>query len=91
MYIGGPDCPHIRQTKAKMAKSRNLVKLGWVYQLIGRIDHVKYFWPGTTLMAVAAHPNFQFTTKNYLQYVFSDFKIVHAILVWAHLKIFDKF
>ena len=37
------DCPHVRQTKAKMAKSRNLVKPGWVHQLIGRIDHAKYF------------------------------------------------
>ena len=54
------DRPHIRQTKVEMAKSRNLVKPGWVYQLIGRIDHAKYFWPGTNLMAVAAHPNFQF-------------------------------
>ena len=40
------DCPHIRQTKAKMAKSRNFVKLGCVFQLIGRIDHAKYFWYG---------------------------------------------
>ena len=37
------DCPHVRQTKAKMAKSRNLVKPGSVHQLIGRIDHAKYF------------------------------------------------
>ena len=58
------DCPRVRQTKAKRAKSRNLMKLGWVNQLIGRIDHAKYFWPETTLMAVAAHPNFQFTNKN---------------------------
>ena len=39
------ECPHIRQTKAKMAKSRILVKLGWVGQLMGRIDHAKCLGP----------------------------------------------
>ena len=85
------DCPHVRQTNVKMAKSRNLIKPGWVHQLIGRIDHAKYFWPGTTLMAVAAHPNFQLTNKNYLFYVGTNSKILHTIWVWAHLKFFDKF
>ena len=75
------DCPLVRQTKAKMAKSRKLVKPGWVYQLIGRIDHAKYFWPGTTLVAVAAHPNFQFTNKNYLFYAKTNSKILHTIWV----------
>ena len=44
-YLCLTDCPHIRQTKVKMAKLRNMMKLGWVYQLIGMIDHAKYFWP----------------------------------------------
>ena len=42
-----------------MAKSQNLVKLGWVYQLIGMIDHTKYFWPGVTLVLNRIQPNFE--------------------------------
>ena len=38
-----------------------MVKPGWVDQLMDGIDHVKYLRPGTTLMAVAAHNNFQFS------------------------------
>ena len=39
------------------------MKLGWVDQLMGRVDHTKYFWPGVTLVLVGAHPNFE-VTKN---------------------------
>ena len=55
---------HTRQTLSEMAKSRILMKLGWVDQLMGRVDHTKYFWPGVTLVLVGAHPNFGVTKKN---------------------------
>ena len=58
-----------------MAKSRNLVKPGWVDQLMDGIDHVKYLRPGTTLMAVAAHNNFQFSNKIYLPNTTANFFI----------------
>ena len=79
------------QTKVKRAKSRIFVKVGWFDPLMGGFDQPKYFCLGATLMGVAAHPNFQVTNKNYLQYAFSDFKMLYAIWVWAHLKIFHKF
>ena len=56
--------PCTRQTKAKMAKSRILAKLGWVDQLIGGVDHTKYFCPEVTLIGVRAHPIFELTKKN---------------------------
>ena len=56
--------PCTRQTKAKMAKSRILAKLGWVDQLIGGVDHTKYFCPEVTLIGVRAHPNFELTKIN---------------------------
>ena len=58
------ECVHTRQTLSEMAKSRILMKLGWVDQLMGRVDHTKYFWPGVTLVLVGAHPNFGVTKKN---------------------------
>ena len=58
------ECVHTRQTLSEMAKSRILMKLGWVDQLMGRVDHTKYFWPGATLVLVGAHPNFGVTKKN---------------------------
>ena len=39
------------------------------------IDHVKYLRPGTTLMAVAAHNNFQFSNKIYLPNTTANFFI----------------
>ena len=57
-------CVHTRQTLSEMAKSRILMKLGWVDQLMGKVDHTKYFWPGVTLVLVGAHPNFGVTKKN---------------------------
>ena len=49
---------------AGRSKLRILVKLGWVDQLMGRVHHAKYFWPGTTLILIRAHPNFQVSKKN---------------------------
>ena len=57
-------CPCTTQTKVEKAKSLILVKLGWVDQPIGGVDHTKYFHPGVTLMGVRAHPNFELTNKN---------------------------
>ena len=56
--------PCTRQTKAKMTKSQILAKLGWVDQLIGGVDHTKYFCPEVTLIGVRAHPIFEVTKKN---------------------------
>ena len=47
---------HTRQKFGEMAKSRILVKLGWVDQLMGVVDHDQYFWSGATLMGVADPP-----------------------------------
>ena len=47
---------HTRQKFGEMAKSRILVKLGWVDQLMGVVDHDQYFWSGATLMGVAGPP-----------------------------------
>ena len=44
------DCPCVRQTKAKSAKSRIFVKVGWFDPSMGGIDQPQYFCPG-------AHPN----------------------------------
>ena len=50
-----------------MAKSRIFMKLGWVEQLMGGIDHVQYFLPRATTigMAVVYDRNwiFQFRPK----------------------------
>ena len=62
LYLTGRPCT--RQTKAKMAKSWILAKLGWVDQLIGGVDHTKYFCPEVTLIGVRAHPIFELTKKN---------------------------
>ena len=58
------ECPCIPQTKTEKAKSWILVKLGWVDQLIGGVDHTKYFCPRLTLVGVRAHPNSELTNKN---------------------------
>ena len=50
------ECIHTGQTYREMAKSPILIKLGWVDQLMGRVDHDQYFWPGPTLMGVASPP-----------------------------------
>ena len=50
------ECIHTGQTYREMAKSPILIKLGWVDQLMGRVDHDQYFWPGPTLMGVAGPP-----------------------------------
>ena len=51
------------QTKAKKAKSRIFMKVGWFDPPMGVIDQPQYFCPGGTLVGVAAHPNSQFTSK----------------------------
>ena len=58
------ECIHTRQTLREMAKSQNLMTIWWVDQLMGRVDHTKYFWPGVTLILIRAHPNFEVTKKN---------------------------
>ena len=55
------DCPLIPQPFMESPKLRILMKVGMVDQLIGKVGHMQYFCSGTTLMAVAAHPNFHFT------------------------------
>ena len=62
-FVKLTECVHTRQTLSEMAKSRILMKLGWVDQLMGRVDHTKYFWPGVTLVLVGAHPNFGVTKR----------------------------
>ena len=47
-----------------MGKSQILMTLGQVDQLMGGVDHAKYFWPETTLAHVRAYPNFELTKKN---------------------------
>ena len=49
---------------AGRSKSRILVTLGWVDQLMGGVHHAKYFWPESPLILIWAHPNFQVTKKN---------------------------
>ena len=44
------DCPCVGQTKAKSAKSRIFVKVGWFDPSMGGIEQPQYFCPG-------AHPN----------------------------------
>ena len=55
------DFTHIPQPFRERPKLRILMKVGMVDQLIGKVGHMQYFCSGTTLMAVAAHPNFHFT------------------------------
>ena len=38
------------------AKSRILMKLGWIDQLMSGVDHVQYFLPGVTLLGLAGPP-----------------------------------
>ena len=67
MYIGTnllTECIHTRQTLMEMAKSRNLMTMCCVNQLMGRVNHTKYFWPGVTLILMGAHPNFEVAKKN---------------------------
>ena len=46
---------------AGRSKSRILMKLGWVDQLMGGVHHAEYFWSVITLILVRAHPNFEVT------------------------------
>ena len=58
------ECIHTRQTLWEMAKSRILMILELVDQLMGGVDPAKYFQPGVTLILVGTHPNFEVTKKN---------------------------
>ena len=73
------DSPHMPQTKAKKAKSRIFMKVGWFDPPMGGSDQPQYFCPGGHPNGRGSPPNFQFTSKNYLQYVFTDFKILYTI------------
>ena len=50
------DCPHIPQIIGEKSKSRILMKLGWIDQLMGGIDHAQYFLPRVTLTGLAGPP-----------------------------------
>ena len=46
----------------------------------------KHFYLVTTLTAMAAHPNFEFTKENYLKYVGCEFKMNWNLSFWVNLK-----
>ena len=54
------DCVHMRLKLGESPKSRILTKLGWIDQLMNVIDRALCFYYGSTLMAVTAHPKYDF-------------------------------
>ena len=48
--------PLTPQMKGESPKSRIFIEAGVVDQLMGGVDHVQYFWSGTTLIGVADPP-----------------------------------
>ena len=58
---------------------------------MGGIDHTKYFWPGVTLILMAAHPNFKVAKKNLLLCVRVNFFKIFGIWLWVNFKHTIKF
>ena len=54
------ETPHMRETFREMAKSRNLMKLGWFTPLMGRVDQPKNFWSGPAHMGRADPAHLRF-------------------------------